>query len=390
MPSIQRDLAPVVIRAAERMPVVTLVGPRQSGKSTLCRMLFPHHRYRNLEEPDTREFATQDPRGFLAETGDGAVLDEIQRAPELLSYIQTRADEDPTPGRWILTGSQNLSVLESVNQSLAGRTAVLRLLPLSWVEVRRFEDYPRDLDSAMLSGGYPRIFDRKLEPSEWLSAYVATYIERDVRTLTNIGDLSAFQRFVQLCAGRTSQLLNLSALASDAGISQPTAKAWLSVLEAGFICYRLTPWFTNVGKRLIKTPKLHFLDTGVVCWLLGIRNREQLVSHPLRGAIFESWVAGEIIKHRANRGELANVNFYRDVMQFEADVVVERGGSLVLVDAKAGATLTSDAFDRLSRTAQRVGDAASVERVLIYGGDSAQSRSGAKAIPWAMVHEEPW
>ena len=263
---IQRDLADKLRATARAAPAVTLTGPRQSGKSTLCRMVFPNHAYTNLEAPDVRAFAAQDPRGFLGQFRAGAVIDEIQRVPELTSYLQGMIDADPKHGRWILTGSQSLTMMESVSQSLAGRTGVLHLMPLARSEVRRFRRPPKSLDEAMFTGGYPRILDQRLAPSEWLGSYVRTYVERDVRLISNIGDLGTFQRFVQLCASRTAQLLNLSSLALDAGISQPTAKTWLSILEATFLAFRLQPYFASLGKRLIKTPKLHFIDAGLVCW----------------------------------------------------------------------------------------------------------------------------
>lgn len=300
---IPRDIAPLLRKAARNFPAVTLTGPRQSGKTTLCRALFPKLPYVSLEALDIRSFAIEDPRAFLAQFPKGAVIDEAQQAPDLPSYLQGIIDDDPKPGRWILTGSQNLSLLESVSQSLAGRSAVLNLLPLARSEVTRFKKHPRTLDETLLAGGYPRIFDRKLDPSEWLRSYVATYIERDVRTVSNVGDLATFQRFLELCAGRTSRLLNYSSLAADCGISQPTAKAWLSILETSFITFRLSPFHSNLRRRLVKMPKLHFHDSGLVCWLLGIREASQLRSHPLRGAIFESWVVSEILKHRTNRGE---------------------------------------------------------------------------------------
>ena len=299
---IERELADRVRHAAEGFPAVTITGPRQSGKSTLCRALFPDHPYVNLELPDQRQFATEDPRAFLAGLPDGAVLDEIQRVPGLASWLQGRIDEDPRPGRWILTGAHNLALIDSVSQSLAGRTAMLQLLPLTWREVMRFSQHPQDLDEALFTGGYPRIFDRGLAPAEWLAAYVATYVERDVRAIANIGDLVAFQRFLALCAGRVGQLLNYSALAADCGISQPTAKAWFSVLEASFIAFPLPAWSGNLRKRLVKMPKLHFYDSGLACWLLGIRDPDQLRRHPLRGAIFETWVVAEVAKLRANLG----------------------------------------------------------------------------------------
>ena len=385
---IQRDLAPEVIRAAAEMPAVTLTGPRQSGKTTLCRALFPEHAYRTLEAPDDRAFAIDDPRAFLAQFPDGAILDEVQRVPALLSYLQGIIDAHPAPGRWILTGSQNLALLDSVGQSLAGRTEVFHLLPLTWEEVTRFDRCPADLDEALLSGGYPRIFDRDLEPSRWLRSYAATYLERDVRSISNVGDLTAFQRFLGLCAGRTGQLVNYSSLADDCGISQPTAKAWLSVLEASFVAFRLPAFHSNLRKRLVKMPKLHFYDSGLVCWLLGIREPEQLRSHPLRGAIFESWVISEIVKHRTNRGETRSLSFYRDRSGAEVDLVIEHPEGLTLVEAKAAQTPSSTLF----RGALRVQGHFRVktpipEVVVVYGGDAFQARSAGRLIPWRRVEE---
>lgn len=388
---IDRDLAPRLRGAARQFPAVTLTGPRQSGKSTLCRAIFPDLPVSNLEAPDLRAFASEDPRGFLAQFPGGAILDEAQRAPHLPSYLQGIIDADPAPGRWILTGSQNLALLHSVSQSLAGRTAVLHLLPLARSEVRRFERYPENLEESLLAGGYPRIFDRQLDPGDWLGAYVATYLERDVRSVSNIGDLAAFQRFVELCAGRTGQLLNYSSLASDCGVSQPTAKAWLSVLEAGFIAFRLPAFHANPRKRLVKMPKLHFHDTGLACWLLGIRTPDQLHSHPLRGALFESWVASEIVKHRRNHGEAAGLSHYRDRHAAEADVVVEGPDRLRLVEAKAARTASPGLFAKALRIRDELArPSRPCEVVLVYGGDEAQRRSGAKLVPWTRLHEERW
>lgn len=379
---IERDLAPRLAAAARSFPAVTLTGPRQSGKSTLCKALFPGHAYANLEAPDTRDFARTDPRGFLAQFRAGAILDEIQRVPDLPSYLQPLLDEDPTPGRWILTGSQNFALLGSVSQSLAGRTAVLHLLPLSYPEVLRFGDPPRTADWAMFTGGYPRIYDRDIPPSDWLSAYVATYIERDVRTVSNVGDLTAFQRFVELCAGRTGQLINYSSLASDAGVAQPTAKAWLSILEASFLVFRLPAWSGNIGKRLTKMPKLHFYDTGLVCWLLGIREPEQLRAHPLRGAIFESWVVSEVVKARTNRGERGGVYFYRDQNGVEADLLIESAGRLRIVEVKAGQTLAGDVAAAAYRVRAALGERADERSVVVFAGDEGQTRSDLRVVAW--------
>jgi uncharacterized protein len=387
---VPRDLTDRLKAAAKSFPALTVTGPRQSGKSTLCRAVFPKHAYANLETPDVRSFALGDPRGFLAQYPHGAILDEVQRCPDLPSYLQCLIDQDPAPGRWILTGSQNLVLLESVSQSLAGRTGVLHLLPLARSEVRRFDGCPADLDEAMLAGGYPRIFDQKVPPAEWLGSYVETYLERDVRTITNVGDLVAFQRFVELCAGRSAQLLNLSGLASDAGVSQPTAKAWLSVLETSFIVFRLPPLHANIRKRLVKMPKLHFYDTGLVCWLLGIRSADQLRKHPLRGAIFETWVVSEIIKHRTNRGEHSGVFLYRDQHGTEGDLVIEHGSQYVLVEAKSGQTISDDTLSAARRIKTAIEEAGPCRAVVAYGGQARQARHDVLLLPWDQIDQEHW
>ena len=273
---------------------------------------------------------------------------------------------------------------------MAGRTEVLHLLPLTWDEITRFARHPVSLEEAMLSGGYPRVFDRQLDPSRWLRSYIATYIERDVRTISNVGDLVMFQRFVELCAGRTGQLLNYSSLAGDCGISQPTAKAWLSVLETSFIAFRLPAFHANLRKRLVKMPKLYFHDTGVVCWLLGIREPVQLRSHPLRGAIFETWVVSEIVKHRANRGETRGLSFYRDRNGAEVDLVIERPGGLTLLEAKSAETPAPSLFRGAERVRGHFADAARgggslPEVAVVYGGGELQERTAGRLVPWRRV-----
>ena len=385
---VARLLAEQVRRAARQFRVVTLAGPRQSGKTTLCREVFSGLPYASLESPDVRAFALADPRAFLAQYPKGAVLDEIQRTPELLSYIQEQVDLSPRRGQFVLTGSHQLAVASSVAQSLAGRSAVLELLPLGLDEVRAFPRPPRTLEATMLAGSYPEIHDRRVPSAAWYASYVATYLERDVRTVTNVGDLLAFQTFLRLVAGRAAQLLNLSALGADAGVTQPTARAWLSVLEAGYLVFRLPPLHRNVGKRLTKSPKLYFYDTGLLAWLLGIRRTEDLAQHPLRGPIFENWVGSEIMKARVHRGLEPGLAFYRDQSGREVDLVLEEGSRTVLVEVKSGKTIASDFFDGLEAVSTILGDGA--ERVLVYGGDAAQLRSRGTVLPWDHVASHPW
>ncbi|MDE0658360.1 MAG: ATP-binding protein [Gammaproteobacteria bacterium] len=385
---VTRDLASPLRQAATWSPSITVTGPRQSGKTTLCRAMFPDHPYRSLEAPDDRAFAIEDPRAFLAQFPDGAVIDEVQRVPDLLSYLQGAIDDDPEPGRWILSGSQNLALIASVSQSLAGRTALHQLLPLSWNEVGRFPNPPATLEEAILSGGYPRIFDEQLDPSDWLRSYVGTYIERDVRAISNVGDLSAFQRFLALCAGRTGQLLNYSSLADDCGITQPSAKSWFSILEASFVAFHLPVFSGKIRKRLIKMPKLYFYDSGLACWLLGIREPEQLVSHPLRGALFETWVVSEVLKHRTHRGETRGLSYYRERGGGELDLVVDDPNGVTLIEAKSAQTPSSSLFDGARRIRSHLDDVGTPsEMVVVYGGDEYRRNSdGSRLVPWREIH----
>jgi predicted AAA+ superfamily ATPase len=391
---IRRVLETRLRAMARKFPVVTVTGPRQSGKTTLCRSVFPEKPYVSLEAPDVRTYASEDPRGFLAERRDGAVLDEIHRAPELLSYLQTMVDERPERGRFVLTGSANFALLHSLGQSLAGRTAMLELLPLSLEEVRRFPgDGPQEPWGALWRGSFPAIYDRDLEPGDWYPSYVATYLERDVRSILNVGDLNAFQTFVRLSAGRVAQLVNLASLGADAGVTHGTARSWLSVLEAGYVAWRLPPFHANVSKRLIKTPKLHFLDVGLACYLLGIRSADQLADHPLRGAIFETWVASEVLKARVHRGLAPSLSFFRDRSGTEVDLVVELGRSLLAVETKSGQTIASDFFAGLHAFASLVAPARpqrSVRSFVVYAGGESQRRTAATVVPWSELDRCRW
>jgi len=388
---IQRDLQTVLVRVARHSPVVTVTGPRQSGKTTLCRRVFPRLPYVNLERIDEREYVAEDPRGFLADHPDGAVLDEVQHVPAFLSYLQAEVDERPQPGRWILTGSEHFGLSGAVAQTLAGRTALLHLLPLALDELRRFPEHPKDLFSTMVRGAFPRIHDQGIPSDRWLGDYVQTYLERDVRRLLDVGNLEAFTMFMRLLAGRTAQELNLSSLGADAGVSHNTARSWLSVLEASFLVFRLPAWARNTRKRLVKAPKIHWMDTGLVCQLLGIRSAEQLRPHPQRGAIFETWVASEIYKAHANRGLAPHLYHLRETRGTEVDILVEAGLALRGVECKSGATLASDALNGLEELQAALSDGQALGRsVLVYGGDTRQRRSAADVVPWHEVGRLRW
>jgi len=390
---IPRNLAPTLIDLATYYPVITVTGPRQSGKTTLCRSTFPDKPYVSLEPLDEREFARSDPRGFLAQHAGGAIIDEIQHVPELLSFLQAEVDARPEHGRFVVTGSQHFGLSAAIAQSLAGRTGVLELLPLGLDEVRRFPKPPVGLFDTLWQGGFPRIFDQGIPAGRWLADYVTTYVQRDVRQVLNVSDLQAFTAFLRLCAGRTAQLLNLSALAADAGISHNTAKAWLSVLETSFLVFRLPAWHRNLTTQMVKSPKLHFVDSGLVCHLLGIREPGQLVHHPLRGAIFETWVASEVYKARAHRGQAPALFHLRQQRGIEVDLLLDSPTRLVLVEAKSGATVAADAFKPLAAAAARLDpriEGRPIERALVYGGETGQRRSDATVVPWQAVAEFGW
>ena len=318
-----RQASVVLQSLARTFPAVVVTGPRQSGKTTLVRQVFPDRPYINLEDPDRRAVVEADPRGFLMSVAGGAILDEVQRVPSLLSYLQTQLDESSLKGRFILTGSQQFGLMDGVTQSLAGRVGLLTLLPLSQAELDPV-GMAASLDQRLWKGAYPALHAQTVEtpdPLLWYSAYVATYLERDVRALINVGNLMTFHRFVAMCAARSGQMLNLNSLATDLGISQPTARQWLTVLQASHLVMLLAPYHRNFGKRLVKSPKLYFLDTGLLCYLLQIRSHEELYAHPMRGAIFETWVVAETLKHRFHQGLPADITFWRDHHGLEVDLV---------------------------------------------------------------------
>lgn len=338
-------------------------------------MTFTEMPYASLEEPDIREFASSDPRGFLAQFPEGAILDEIQRVPELTSFIQVAVDNPNFKGNYILTGSRNLSLRAGICQSLAGRTALLTLLPFTLNEITDFSN-DSSIDRLIYYGGYPRIYHRELSPTRALSGYTATYIERDVRQLNMIKDLAVFQKFLGLCAGRVGQLLNYASLGNDTGVSQPTAKEWLSLLEASYICFRLPPYFANISKRLVKTPKLYFYDVGLAAYLMGINSVEQIAVHPLRGMLFENLAVTEIMKHFFNRGRRPGLTFYRDSNGNEVDIVIQNGAEYVPIEIKSAATVNGSFFRGLSRFKSSVSN--SEDGVLVYGGNDSRVQNDVR------------
>ena len=402
-----RTLESTLLARARQWPVVTVTGPRQSGKTTLCRNSFPALAYANLERPDTREFAQRDPAGFLAQFPQGAVLDEIQRVPALLSWIQVAVDERPRPGRFILTGSHSFELMGAVTQSLAGRTALLELLPMSMAELRAnglvngvanglvnspargvAKGMANGTDHLLHAGGYPRIHADGLDPAVALGDYFATYVERDLRQLIQLRELDSFRRFIRLAAGRVGQVLNLHGLAADAGVSDPTAKSWMGLLEQSYIVRRLPPWFANLGKRLVRSPKLYFYDTGLATWLLGITQVGQLATHPLRGPLFENLVVMEFVKHALHHGRPVALHYYRDSSGLEVDLVVEQGmapGQLGLVEVKSGLTIHSSFFGPMHRVSGLLNSAQAAphrvaRKMLIYGGHENHVREGVEVV----------
>ncbi len=385
---IQRRLHDKLIQTAKKSPIVADIGPRQSGKTTLVQNAFPRKPYVSLEDLDIRESASSDPRGFLSRYPQGAILDEIQRVPSLFSYLQTLVDAKKRSGLFILTGSQHFLLLQNLSQTLAGRTRLLTLLPFSLEELHRTAFWKTPLEKLLMRGMYPRLYGQKLNPIEWYPDYIRMYIERDVRLIKNIGDLSTFQRFLKLCAGRTASLLNLSSLAQDCGITHNTARSWLGILEASFLVFLLQPHHQNFRKRLIKAPKLYFYDTGLACALMGIEAEEQLYTHPMRGNLFETLVISELMKRRFNRGLPSNLYFWRDKTGHEIDCLVQHGADIVPVEIQSGKTVTQDSFRNLRFWTQLAGrnDKPSF---LIYGGEQGQTRGSISVLGWKTLGDLP-
>jgi hypothetical protein len=383
---VDRSLKHKILKIKGQFPVLTILGPQQSGKTTLAKETFPSYRYVNLELPEEQEFASNDARGFLGrfEHDEGVILDEIQKAPDLLSYLQVEVDERPRPDRFILTSSQNILLNQHISQTLAGRVALLTLLPLSIEEVRMANMLPTTSSEAIFQGFYPRVIQNHLDPVLFSESYLRTYVERDVRDIKQITSLSDFQKFMRLCAGRIGQLLNLSSLANEASLSFSTVKSWLSVLEASYIIFLLQPHHVNFNKRLVKMPKLYFYDTSLACSLLRLTNADDVEYHYLRGGLFESMILSDFLKKRYHHALPPNVYFWRDKNGREVDAILEEGLRTVPVEIKSGTTLNSEMFEGLAKWAE-LAKTPQEDGLLVYGGAEEQKRKQGHAFPWRLL-----
>jgi uncharacterized protein len=377
---IPRIASKTLARLARGFPIIALTGPRQSGKTTLARAAFPDKPYVTLENPRDREFAEIDAERFLAQFKHGAVIDEIQRCPPLLSYLQGLVDERKKMADFVVTGSAQFDLIAGISQSLAGRVGRVELLPFSMSELST-QQRPSTLNEILFKGGYPPLYDRDVSPTDWFANYVTTYLERDVRQLVAVRDLSLFQRFVKMCASRSGQLLNLSSLGADCGISSVTAGHWLSVLEASYLVIRLQPYHVNFGKRLVKTPKLYFLDVGLMTWLLGINDINSISTHASRGALFETWVVSEYVKRRLNDGRAADLFFWRDSQGLEVDLMYETASGLQAVEIKSGETFASD-WPKGAHSWLKLAQTANPQPKIIYGGSGNFERQECRVLGW--------
>jgi hypothetical protein len=386
MKFIPRSAQKTLEELAKQFPALVITGPRQSGKTEITKKVFPDKSYVSLEDIDTRNFAIDDPRGFLNQYKDGAIFDEVQRAPDLFSYLQGSIDKNKKSGQYILTGSQQFGLMSGITQSLAGRVAKITLLPFSYAELQAEGREPKAIEELLFKGLYPPIYDHGYKPEVWFNNYIDTYVERDIRQLINVRDLSNFQRFLGMCAARSGQILNLSSLANDCGITHSTAKAWISVLEAGYVVHLLQPHHKNFNKRVIKSPKLYFYDVGLAARLLGIEDAQQLVTHSMRGSLFETWVVSELLKYRFNQGKRSNLFFWRDKTGNEVDVLLDQGEKLFPIEIKSGQTLTKDYFKSLARFMDIAGHSAE-RSALIYAGTQRQERDKTDVVGWKEINK---
>jgi len=386
---LNRKLGIKINESASKMPIIAITGPRQSGKSTLIQALFPDHHYLNLEDPELRQFALTDPKGFLHTQKGSLILDEVQYVPHLFSYIQVISDKEKIPGQFILSGSQNFQLMESISQSLAGRVSIFNLLPFSLEEIKGSSFEMENFEEYILKGFYPRIYDLELDPYRWLQDYLRTYVERDVRQLLNIGDLGLFRQFLEICAGRIGQLVNFSEIGNQLGISYQTVSKWISILETSFICYTLRPYHKNFNKRIVKSPKLYFYDTGLACALLNLRTVDELNRHFAKGALFENLVLNEVMKNQLNQDLPANIYFWNAASSHEIDLVMEVGGKLIAAEIKSARTINSNFFSSLTYF-QNASGISSEDSYLIYGGEEVQKRSNAQVLNWNRLDLLPY
>lgn len=381
---IDRELQPKLKELSGKFPFVLLTGPRQSGKSTLAKMTFPDYRYVSFSDIDIRTFAKEDPRGFIATYPDRTIIDEVQKEPSILSYLQTHTDSENREGMYVLTGSQNMLLMSTVDETLAGRVGILTLLPFSHRELSESGVCPSTVNEEIFFGGYPRLYDKGIAPLDYYPNYISTYVERDVRDIRRVEDLSLFVRFIKLCAGRIGQILNLSSLAVECGISQTTAQSWLSILEQCYIVHLLRPDFRNFSKRLVKSPKLYFYDTGLACSLLEVTSAAQIATHYLRGGLFENLVVNEFVKKHTNSGRKTNFSFWRDSNGNEVDLLVEEADGQHAYEIKSGATFKGEFFKGLDYWA-KLSSADSLHKSVVYAGDSPLKTSAGAVIPWGQI-----
>ncbi|MFA6183739.1 MAG: ATP-binding protein [Parcubacteria group bacterium] len=381
---IKRQAEDTILKLLKKYPAVALVGPRQSGKSTIAKNILKNYPYYSLEDLDEREFATSDPRGFLERFKNGGIIDEIQKVPELISYLQSFLDNKKNKSPIILTGSAQLTLLSNISQTLSGRVAIIELLPLAYVEIKKMSVAPKSLEKLFHTGLYPKLYKEKINPNDWYYDYVKTYLERDVRDILKVHNLGTFQKFLKMCASRAGQILNFSSLANDCGISHSTAESWFNILEATYIVIRIQPHHQNFSKRLIKSPKLYFYDTGLLCFLLGISSADDLKTHSFRGAIMENWVANEIVKSKCNAHKPNGIYFWRDNKGIEIDFVMEQGTKLYPIEVKSGKTINTDYFKNILYWSKLAGNKAK-NGAVVYAGNENQTRTDFEIYGWKSI-----
>ena len=384
---IKRQLGAYIQKLRSKFPIISITGPRQSGKTTLARMIFTEYKYINLENPDDRQELQEDVRGFLNRyAGDGIIIDEAQNVPELFSYLQGFADSLSDMGKIILSGSQNFLLMEKISQTLAGRVGIVNLFPFSLGELKNTDYWMDDVFDFLITGMYPALYDRSITPQDYYPGYIQTYLERDVRSLKNIGDLNTFRRFLQLCAGRIGQILNYSSLANDLGIDHKTVKSWISVLEASYIIFLLNPHYKNFNKRIIKQPKLYFYDTGLAASLLRLRSKDSLYSFHLKGNLFENFIISEYVKSTIHSGYQPDAYFFRDSTGNEVDLIIDRVPDLISVEIKSGSTISNEFFKGLIKY-QSISDTGPEKSYLIYSGDKSGPRKHAQVLSWKNIEK---